>query len=75
MTLHRKRRPYSPATARRRLASVQAQIAHWRATDCTGAWRRAADKARALAALESQESRWLAVLNPPPVERFYTLPF
>jgi hypothetical protein len=70
MTLHRPRRPYSPAYARRQLARVQAQIAAWRDTDCAGDWRKSADKARALASLECQQARWLAVLSPPELERF-----
>lgn len=75
MTAHRARRPYSLPHARRRLASIQAQLATWRATDCLGDWRKAADKARALASLEAQEGRWLAVLSPGKVDRLYTLPF
>lgn len=63
-----------PAHARRQLAKVQAQIAHWRATNTTGNWRLASDKARALAALEIQELRWLHVLSPPPLEDL-RLPF
>lgn len=73
MTLHRARRPYSPAHARRRLAAVEAQLATWRSTDCSGDWRLSCDKARALASLEVQEARWQSVLAPR-MER-YLLPF
>jgi hypothetical protein len=60
----------NPAHARRRLAAVRAQIESWRAVDCAGDWRKAADKARALTSLEAQEARWLAVLAPPPLSYF-----
>lgn len=60
--------------AARQLARVLAQQAAWRDTDTTGNWRLASDKARALASLECQESRWRGVLSPK-LERFYSLPF
>lgn len=74
MTLHRKHHRYTEAHARRQLARIEAQLATWRATDCTGNWRRQADKGRALASLEIQQGRWLHILAPPPIDT-YRLPF
>lgn len=69
-----RRRPYSIAYARRRLAAIDSQLAALRAKDCTGDWRAACDKRRALNSLEAQQAIWQARLVPRKVE-FYALPF
>lgn len=74
MTLHRKRRPYSPAYARRQLASVQQALAGARALEVGSDWRRAASKAETLRRLECLERKWQRVLNPEPIG-LYQLPF
>lgn len=68
-------RTRSKPYARRQLARIAAQQAVWKATDTTGNWRLAVDKARALASLECQEAKWRGVLAPEPVRPFYSLPF
>lgn len=75
MTLHRKRRPYSPAYARRQLVSVQQALASLRLLEVGSDWRKATSKAENLRRLECLERKWQRVLNPPPLEQLYVLPF
>lgn len=74
MTLHRPRRAYSPAYARRQLARVAQALASVRALPPSPDWRQSAAKAATLRRLEAQQRHWQRVLQPGPPERFYTLP-
>lgn len=73
MTLHRSRRPYSLAYARRRLAAAEAAYASWDAT-VPRDWRERADRHQALQKWGSEADRWRAIVNPQPIEH-YRLPF
>jgi hypothetical protein len=67
MTQHRSRRPYSPAYARRKLASADATLAYWQAVQPRD-WRERADKHQALQEWGAAVARWRAVLDPPKFE-------
>jgi hypothetical protein len=67
-------RRYTIAYARRRLASIDAQIAYWHAKPIGSDWRLAAAKARALASLEAERPRFDRIVNPR-VESEWRLPF
>lgn len=74
MTLHRRHKSYSTIYAKRKLAAAQAAYASWDAT-VPRDWRGRADRHQALQKWGSEVERWRAVLNPPPVEKLYILPF
>lgn len=74
MSIHRPRRPYSTAYARRQLSRVEQALESVRALKVTE-WRKVASKAEALRQLEAEERKWRRVLEPGPLERFYQLPF
>lgn len=73
MTQHRKRQRYSPAYARRQLASAEATLRHWESVQPRD-WRERSDKHQALQEWGARVARWKAVLEPPRVERV-RLPF
>lgn len=64
------RRP-SAQHARRQLTRVQQALAALRSLEVSD-WRERASKAENLRRLEAQERKWKGILEPPPVERFYT---
>jgi hypothetical protein len=69
----RKTRRLSLPYARRRLASIDAQLAYWHAVKPVR-WQDRADKARALERLEAERPRFDRVVHPR-VEPEWRLPF
>lgn len=74
MTLHRARKPYLPAYARRQLENVEQALVGVRAAKVGSDWRKAATKAETLRSLEAQQRKWRNVLEPRRMEMF-DLPF